>query len=96
MFGHQTAEANKPAAGQGAFPRHPEDSVGLSVSFPSGMMVKIFGPHNLIKEKERYEHNRQVQNNDGDPDVGHNINAHTSSSVSGRGCFPSISVKPYS
>jgi hypothetical protein len=54
-LGQRAAEPHQQTARESRFLRHPKKSVRLSVSFPSGTMVKIFNPDNLIKEKERRE-----------------------------------------
>jgi hypothetical protein len=45
----------------------------LTVSVPRRAMVKVFGSNKSIEEKERPEYNRDVQDNDRDPDVSHSI-----------------------
>jgi hypothetical protein len=72
-LGHRAAEAHQQTSRESGFPGHPKEPMRLAVRVPSRPMVKILDAQNSIKEKEQRKYHREVQHDDGDPDVSHNI-----------------------
>ena len=72
-LGHRAAEPHEQTSRESRFLRHPKEPMRLAVSVPSRPMVKILDAQNSIKEQEQRKYHREVQDDDGDPDVSHSI-----------------------